>query len=155
MKQATVNNELTLTYPDTYQEMSEEELLRYYRTAENRWGVYDQERHVILSVSWKKAGILSFFTDAESMMIGVEAQLKRSLINYRRKDAFKTRIAKQKGFGIRFEYRTNGANIYQIGDIRSIKHKGKFYSLQYIGRRITDEECHPDFDRMVESVKFG
>lgn len=152
MKQATVNNELTLTYPDSYEEMSEEELVRYFKSAQNRWGVYDAERHVILTVSWSKAGFFSFMSDAESMLIGVEASLKRNLINYRRKEAFKTKIAKQKGYGIRFEYRVNNANIYQIGDLRAIKYKGKYYALQYIGRRITDEECHPDFDQLVESV---
>lgn len=152
MKQATVNNAFTLTYPDSFEEMSEEELKRYFSTEKNRWGVFDAERHVILSVSWSKAGFFSFMSDAEAVMIPMEARLKRSLINYTRLDGFKTKLLKKKGYGIKFRYRTNGANIYQIGDFRTIKYKGKFYTFQYIGRRITDEECHPDFEQMLESV---
>ena len=154
---AKINNEINLTYPDTYQEMGEEELQRYFSTAQNRWGVYDAERHVILSVCWKKAGFLSFLTDAESILIGAEARMKRKLINYRRLDASKTKIASKKknAFGIRFEYRVNDANIYHSGDMRIMKYKKNFYTFQYIGRRITDEQCHPDFDAMIESVSIG
>ena len=158
MNTAKINNAVNLTYPESYQEMGEEELQRYFKTAQNRWGVYDVDRHVILTVSWKKAGFLSFMTDAESLLIGIEARNKRNLINYRRKDAFKTKIASKKkknGYGIRFEYRVNDANIYQVSDLRAVKFKGYFYCFQYIGRRITDEECHPDFEAMMESVSFG
>ena len=154
MMQATVNNALNLTYPDSYRELTDEEMQRYFSSAENRWGVYDEERHSILSVSWSKAGILSFLSDAESLIIPIEARYKRNLINYRRLSGGKLKIAKKKGYGIRFEYRVNNANMYQIGDLRAVKHKGRYYAFQYIGRRITDEQTHPDFDQMLESVKL-
>lgn len=154
MKQVTVNNALSLSYPESYRDMTEDELKHYFGTAENRWGVHDDERHAILTVSWRKAGILSFLTDAESMLIGVEARYKRNLINYRRLTSFKTKIGKAKGHGIRFEYRVNNANIYQNSELRAIKCKGRFYAFQYIGRRISDDQTHPDFDQMMESVSF-
>ena len=157
MSTVRINNEIDLTYPDSYQEMGEEELKRYFSTAENRWGAYDAERHVILSVCWKKAGFFSFLTDPESVMVGAEARMKRRLINYRRKEASRIKIASKKknGYGIRFEYRVNGANIYQVSDLRIFKYKGKFYSFQYIGRRINDEECHPDFDAFMDSITLA
>ena len=152
MKQATVNNELTVTYPDSYEEMSAEELQRYFKSEKDRWGAFDAERHVILGVSWKKAGFFSFMSDAESQLFDVEARMKRSLINYRRKEGSKTKIAKKKGYGISFEYRVNNANMYQIGEMKTFKYKGHYYTLQYLGRRITDEECRPDFEKFAESV---
>lgn len=155
MSQVTVNNAINLTYPDSYHEMTEEELQRYFSTAENRWGVYDEERHVVLSVFWSKAGFFSFMSDAESFLIPIEARYKRKLINYRRKDASKIKIAKKKGYGFSFEYRVNNANMYQIGELRAIKHKGRYYVFQYIGRRITDDECRADYNAMVESVTLA
>ena len=155
MNTVRVNNEIDLTYPDSFREMGEEELQRYFSTADNRWGAYDADRHVIFSVCWKKAGFFSFMTDPESVIIGAEARLKRRLINYRRTEACRTKIASKKkknAYGIRFEYRVNDANIYQVSDLRTFKYKGKFYSFQYIARRINDEECHPDFDAFIESV---
>lgn len=155
MKQATVNQVIHLSYPDSFQDMTAEELRRYFGTEQNRWGVYDAERHAILSVNWSKAGFFSFLTDPESKMISVEAKYKRSLINYRSLASAKTKIAKQKGYGLRFEYRANNSNMYQIGEIRMIKYKGNFYSFQYVARRITDESCHPDFVKLLESVSLG
>lgn len=155
MNTAKINNEVNLTYPESYQIMGEEELQRYFGKAENRWGVYDAERHVILSVSWSKAGFKTLFSDAETMLIGVEAKFKRSLINYRRTDARKTKIARKKGYAIRFQYRANNTNMYYLSDLRAVKCKGKYYAFQYICRRINDEECHPDFDAMMESVTIG
>lgn len=159
MKNVTINNVISLTYPDSYQEMGEEELQRYFSSSKNRWGVYDPERHVILTVCWSKAGFFSFLTDAESLIIGAEARYKRNLINYRRREAFRTQIAtdkkKKNAYGIRFEYRVNDSNLYHVSDLRTFRHQKYFYSFQYIGRRITDEQCHPDFDAMIASVSTG
>lgn len=152
MNTAAINQELTLSYPDSFALMSEEELQRYFSSAQNRWGAYDAERHMILSVSWTKAGFLSFLSDAETMLIGVEARFKRNLINYRRLAASKTKIAGKKGYAIRFEYRANEANIYHISEIRAIKYKKKYYAIQYIGRRITDDACRPDYEEAVKSI---
>ena len=158
MNTVKVNNELALTYPDGFQEMGEEELQRYFSSAKDRWGVFDAERHVILTVTWKKAGIFGFLTDPESVIVGAEARMKRNLINYRRLSGGKTKIASKKkknAYGIRFEYRVNNANIYQTGDLRTFKVKGRFYSIQYLARRINDEEYHPIFDELIATIAVG
>ena len=155
MPDVKINNELTLTYPEGFQEMNEETLTRYFSSPKNRWGVYDPERHVIISVSWTKAGFFSFLTDAENVLLSAQARMRSNLINYKRTSSSKMKIAGKKGFGFRFEYRVNDRNIYQSGDLRAFKYKGKFYALEYIGRRITDEEHHPIFEEVMESVKVG
>ena len=159
MNTAKINNELNVTYPDGFEEMNEESLTRYFGTAKDRWGVYDAERHVILTVGWKKARFLSFFTDAESVLIGAESRMKRNLVNYQRTDSFKTKIASKKkkknARGIRFEYRVNDSVSVHTSDMRVFKNKKTFYSFQYIGRKNKDAEYHPLFDEMMESVTVG
>ena len=55
MNTVKINNEINLTFPDGFNEMGEEELTRYFSSPNNRWGAYNADEHIILSVGWKKA----------------------------------------------------------------------------------------------------
>ena len=152
MKSVTINNEMSLSYPDEFVEMGGEELIKYFGSPENRWGAYDEDNHIMLSVYWKKAGFFGFLTDAESYLFGAEARLRRNLLNYQRLGSFKTKIAKKKGYGIRFEYRVNDARLVQIGDIFAFKNKGKFYAVYYITRKSNAAESRPAFEEVLNSI---
>ena len=151
-----INNELNLTYPDSFQEMGPEELTKYFSTPDNRWGAYDADQHIILSVSWTKAGFFSFLSDAESMMIGIESRMRRSLLNYQRVGAFPIKlIAKKKAYGIRFEYRVNDKKLVQVGDLIVFKHKGKLYAIHYITRKSNAASSRPAFEEVLKSITIG
>ena len=155
MNNVRINNELQLNYPDGFREMTEEELTKYFSSPQNRWGAYDADRHIILSVSWTKAGFFSFMTDAESKMMEVEARMCRNLLNYQRVSSFKTKIAGKKAFGVRFEYRVNDARIVQVGDLMMLKYKKKFYAFHYITRKATAVADRADFVEALKSVSLG
>ena len=55
METVVLNNEMQLSYPDGFHVMSEEELskMTFYGEAPG-WCISDPERHIDLSVSWKK-----------------------------------------------------------------------------------------------------
>ena len=153
MSNVKINNEINLTYPETFKEMSGEELTRYFGNPDNRWGVYDADRHIILSVSWKKAGVLS--SDPETVIIGAEARLRRNLLNYQRISEFKTKIASKKAYGVRFEYRVNDARIVQVADLMTFKYKKNFYSIYYVTRKATAAQDRADFEEIIKSISVG
>lgn len=155
MNNANINNELQLSYPDGFKEMGEEELKKYFSSDQNRWGVYEADKHIILSVSWTKAGFLSFMTDAESMMMSIEARMCRNLLNYQRISSFKTKVAGKKAFGIRFEYRVNDARIVQVADLIAFKYKKKFYAFHYITRKATAAADRAAFEEVLKSVSVS
>ena len=159
MNNARINNELSLTYPDGFSEMGEEELKKYFSTAENRWGVYNADLHAILSVSWTKAGFWSFAADTESVMIGIESRLRRNLVNYQRISSYRYNVASKKkkpnAHGIRFEYRVDDAAIVQAGDIVVFKQKKLFYVIYYITRKLNAAEQLPAFREVLDSVTVG
>ncbi len=155
MNNAKINNEIDLAYPDGFRPMSEEEMTRYFGSPENRWGVYDPDKHIILSVSWTKAGFLQTFTDAESVLIGIESRLCRNLLNYQKVTSYKQKLGKQKAEAIRFEYRVNDARIVQVGDVVVVKYKKKFYVIHYIIRKATATRDLPVFKEVLDSVSFG
>lgn len=155
MNNVKVNNEIDLAYPDSFRPMSEEELIRYFSTAENRWGVYDTDKHIILSVSWTKAGFLQTFTDAESVLIGIEARMRRSLLNYQKVTDYEMKIGKKKANGVRFEYRVNDARLVQVGDVIVFKYKKHFYVIHYITRKATAGQDRGMFKEVLDSIALN
>ena len=155
MNTAKINNELTLTYPDGFGAMDDEALTKYFRSPQNRWGVYNEAEHIILSVSWTKAGFLSFLTDAESVIIGAEGRMQKNLLNYQRVSSYKMEIAKNKAYGIRFEYRVNDARIVQVGDLIAFKLKNKFYIIHYITRKENAGSAREAFKATLDSISIG
>jgi hypothetical protein len=152
MNTIQINNELNLTYPDGFETMGEEELIRYFRTPADRWGAYNADDHIILSVSWKKAGFKYLFTDAESYMIEVEAVLHRTLLNYQRITDYNMKIGKKKSYAIRFEYRVKDAALVQLCDLVVFKHKKHFYSVYYVTRKKGSSAKLPAFEEVLKSI---
>lgn len=155
MNKARINNEIELTYPDGFREMSEDELSKYFSSPANRWGAYNADEHIILSVSWTKKGFLSFLTDEESILIGAESCMKRNLLNYQRISSFKTTVASKKARGIRFEYRVNDAKIIQVGDLIVFRQKNKFYAVHYITRKANAGSSRVAFEETLKSISVG
>ena len=154
MNTVKINNEVGLTYPDGFSEMGAEELTRYFSSSENRWGAFNAEEHIILSVSWAKAG---FMADADTMMIKKESRLCRSLLNYQRIQSFKTKIASKKSNarGVRFEYRVNDAKLVQVADLIIFKYKKNFYTITFITRKTNAGSSRRDFEEVLKSITLG
>lgn len=150
MNNVKINNTINLTYPDSYREMGDEELTRYFSTPKDRWGVYDSDRHIILSVSWSKVG---FLTDEETALFGMEARMRRNLLNYQQISSFKTKIAsKKKACGVRFEYRVNDAKLVQVADLIVFKNKNRFYYIYFITRRMNAAAERLEFEEILKSI---
>ena len=55
MSKATVNDLMSIEVPEGFHTMSAEELRQAYRDDNpDLWGMWDQERHVMVSVMWKE-----------------------------------------------------------------------------------------------------
>ena len=152
MNTVKINNVINLTYPDGFKEMGDEELTRYFSSPENRWGVYNADEHIILSVSWTKVGPLS---DAEMMLIDIEARLCRRLLNYQRISSFKTKVASKKAYGIRFEYRVNDAKIVQVSDLIVFKFKNQCCAVHYITRKANAAPSRLALEEVLKSISVG
>ena len=152
MNNVIINNELNLTYPDGFHEMSEEELTKYFSTPADRWGVFNSDEFILLSVKWTKAGFKRTFTDAESYMIELEAILRRRLVNYQRLLEFKTKVGGKKAQGIRFEYRVKDSVRIHVGDLITFKYKKYFYSILYLTRKKNAAAARPAFQEVLNSV---
>jgi len=152
MTTVKINNEINLNYPDGFKEMGEEELTRYFGTPKDRWGVFNAADHIILSVSWSKAG---FMSDTDTALFEITARLRRRLVNYQQITAYDIKIGKTKARGVRFEYRVNDTARVHVGDLVVFKNKGKYYAVYYITRKHNAAISRPAFKETLDSITVG
>ena len=154
MKKITVNRELTLTYTDEFHKMSDDELIRFCGTSENHSGIYDEENHALIIISWTKPGFLNYLTDAKSVIGGAERAMKKSLPNYRREDSFTLQLASKKADVIRFAYTPVNSDIVQVGEMSAFRAKDKFYVIQYISQSEYNAQNRKAYSETLQSLKL-
>ena len=156
MKKLTVNGELTLSCPDGFREMSQEELAKAYadRTAK-RAGIWDETRHIILVVQWHKANVLlAALTDPKSTLRGAEFRLRRLLKDseYHQTDTFTREIAGRDARAFRYEYRVHG--VMQEGEVYLLKKKTNVYIIYTYTRIPVTEEARRVIGEILNSVRL-
>ncbi len=152
MANVKINNEINLNYPEGFKEMGEEALTRHFGSPKDRWGVYNADDHIVLSVSWSKAG---FMTDAETALFDITARLRRRLVNYQQITTYGAKIGKAKAYGVRFEYRVNDSARVHIGDLVVFKNKGKYYAVYFITRKHNAASSRISFKETLDSITVG
>ena len=154
MKKLTVNEELTLTCPDSFREMTREELdTAFADTNRNRAGIRDGERHVILVVQWHRANVLlAALTDPSTALRGTEFRLRRLLKDheYRRTGTRSRQIAGRNAKSFRYEYRVQG--VMQEGEVYLLKKKTSVYMIYTYSRMPVTEEARRVIGEMLNSV---
>ena len=154
MKRTHVNKELLLNYTENFREMDDAELRKYFTTEQNRWGIYDEKRHAIISVAWTRTGLLNLLTDAKAIVNGMERCMKRNLKDYCRTERLSTVISGAKAKGIRFLYTANDADVKQKGDILALRCGGKFYVVEFVTRAEGEAENRRMYDAVLQSIEL-
>ncbi len=152
MKRARINREFIIHYNDNFHAMTGDELTKFFGSPACRWGVYDEQQHTVISVTWTKPGFLNLLTDAKSVVGGAETRMKQKLQNYRREAAVSTEIAGITAKGIRFSYTADDTDVVQQGEMLAFRMKNKFYVIQYLSRNKGNAENHRQYETMLQSV---
>ena len=84
MKKDTIVGEVLIEYPDSFEKMERDEIQKFYSSANNRWGIIDRERHMVISVAWtKKSGLIgSLLADEKSFLKRLDKHEKPTLTWY-------------------------------------------------------------------------
>ncbi|MBQ1467757.1 MAG: hypothetical protein IIZ27_04700 [Solobacterium sp.] len=136
-----LNQELMISVPEGFHVMSEEELskLNHYGQIPN-WCVSDPDRHIILSVSWKKSGFASLLLNTAEVAKKMEGEIHRLLASYgyTLKEFISEDIGGISADGFRYSY--TAQNVPMIGESLSVK-KGKvfYYIHGYLREELQEE----------------
>lgn len=84
MDTAVVNGEISIDIPEGFRILDREELNVLYADGNpNRWGMTDDERHMVVSVFWHKNNpILTFLAGAKDACKATERKLSKALRDY-------------------------------------------------------------------------
>ncbi len=152
MKNLVINQKLTGTMLEGFHEMDSSELIKFYGSSANRCGLYDEERHMVVIVTWHKPMLFGFLTNERSEIMRAESSLRRRLQDFRHIDTLNATIADHPAFGIRFEYNADHTDIIQYGDLYAFKIEKTYYYIQIIGRKERFEESQRLADEFIRSV---
>ncbi len=136
-----LNQELMISIPEGFHVMSEEELsrLNHYGQIPN-WCVSDPDRHIILSVSWKKSGFASFLLNTAEVAKKMEGEIHRLLSSYgyELKGYITENLGGVSADGFRYSYIAQ--DVLMIGESLSAK-KGKvfYYIHGYLREELQEE----------------
>ena len=157
MSKAQINDLISVEIPEGFHTMSEEELRQAYSDENpNRWGMWNKQRHAIVTVMWKEYPWLM-----KLLMPGLKAICRNNeqLIskgyannNYACGGFFSAEVDGEKAEGYRFNYRVGdeerSAETLLFRDDRTI------YSLTCYGRSENREADRELFDGIIAGIKF-
>ena len=156
MNQALIHNELSLSYPDGFHEMDREEMKNLYLDDNpDRWGIWDQERHIILTVFWHDSNpILASLAGAKDVAKSTEKRLKRGLKNhgYRFGEFYQTQLCGLEAHGFRYSYRIG--EVVQAAEALVLKRKTACYTIYYYAREEQNPGSRPVFEQVLRSMRL-
>ena len=152
----TVNQAFSLEVPEGFHCMSQEELKQLYQNENpNRWGIWDEERHVSIVVLWKQfPALVCWLADMKTM-----AQRNQQLTEkgYAANEyAFQGYLSAKAGGatveGYRFCFRVG--DVAQAAETMLLKHKKTVYSLSCVGRKENYAADQETFHRVLSDLKI-
>lgn len=156
MKNESISNELSASYPDSFHVMSEEEIKQhcYYQQAP-QWSIYDEQQHVLISVAYKKSNFLiNKLTNTESLTKNMEGVLAKQLAgNDFQYDKFTNRdIDGITAYGVEYDYTVQELGMHACSYILNSK-KNLYYIHAYV-RQENKEESLKTVNEILDGFKW-
>ena len=152
----TLNDSLTLSWPDGFHVMNEEERkkLTFYGDGPSEV-ISDPERHIIVSVGWKPlGGFAGMLLGTRDIAKTMEKKLSRPMQAYgwRSGGALTKAVDGEKAEGFCYEYETQGIGMY--GESYAVKREKTLYYLHFYARKALQSESLKVWDAILASAKW-
>ena len=153
MAELILNNELLLKYPEGFHVMSEEERSKMNMLEEGKWaGLFDPDKHILVTVGWKQTGIASMILSGLDLANNMEKHIRRAMMSFGyRLEGFKEcQIADTKVHGFGYEYVSHEIPMY--AESYAMK-KGKvIYYFHFYARTAMKSESIAIWRDMLSSI---
>ena len=157
MRDLHVGNELLLPVPDGFHELTDGERSKMNMPWAGQWvGISDPERHILVTVGSKKAGLLAgWLLNARDLAGKTEKQIRGAMgsFGYRAEGPTSYLIAGEKASGFRYAYEAQG--IAMCAESCVFKRRGKMYFLHLYAREELRGESFAVWEEILSSVRPG
>ena len=152
-----LNNELSITIPDSFHILSAEEMAGFRFIAEGPGiAASDPEKHVILSIGWKQLGLFTgFILNTNDIARNMEKQISSAMnpFGYTSGGKIEKHIGGETAKEIRFRY-TAGDAVEMTGASCVVKHRSTLYYFHFYTRRETEAETEKLWDEILGSASW-
>ena len=155
MDTAVVNGEISIDIPEGFRILNGEELNALYADSNpNRWGMTDDERHMVVSIFWHKNNpLLTLLAGAKDACKATERKLSKALRGheYVLEGFFQRSLCGKQAYGFRHRYDLRGETYtsYVI-----LFMKGSVCYTVYCYVRVTDMESSiPVLQDILQSMR--
>ena len=151
----TINNELELSIPEDFYEMSEAETagLRIGSNGESIC-LKAPDRHMVISIGWKKNGLLSKLLNGGDFVSELDSCYRKSMkpFGYRRTDDISREIDGVRAEGIRYEYQAQ--DIDMTGESMGLKKDNELYYFHVYYRTMYSDTSRDTWKEILDSAKW-
>ena len=156
MEKICLNNSLHIVFPDGFIRLSKEELDQM-RTLQSSPGecLRNPEKHIIVSLSFRSAGLLSQLAGSDSMIKNSQNTITRAMRSYGYQlIGYSDRQTGGKPAKC-FRYAYTAQNTEMLGECCAIKEGKTFYYLHFYVRKACSEEGFRLWDSILENAVFS
>ncbi|MBR3359010.1 MAG: hypothetical protein IKG46_14420 [Solobacterium sp.] len=154
METAVLNETVTLTLPDGFEQMSEEEMKGMQFTEPGPGMCYkDTERHIIVSFGWKDAGLASLLVSTKEIAKNMEPHLAKALkpYGYRLLDIVQDTFGTKNVSGVKYEYTAQDTPMY--AESWGFKEGKTIFYIHYYTRKETEAENKAVWEEIRASLR--
>ena len=152
-----INETLSIAVPEGFQHMSLNELNKLYQDENpDRWGIWDKDRHIIMTVLWKRyPALLSALADLRAAARRNQQRTEKGYAghDYRLEGFFSLKPGNVQMEGYRVSYRLD--SISQCAETVLMKHRQTIYSMTCVGREENADTDSNIFREVLEGLRMG
>ena len=150
------NNKMNIVFPDGFTEMTRQELAQMKQTAMGSAVYYtNPERHMIVTVGWKSAGIFQKSLDAAALCSKMEPALQKANapFGYQLKGHAERKIGGQDAKAVQFTYTAQDIDMYS--ESYAAKNGKDIYYFNLYTRVESWENNKVQWENLLNSVSFA
>lgn len=153
MQTITLNNTLTLEYPDSFETMTTQELEEAFLDKyADRIGVWDRENHTMFVFVWKKVNpVLCMVVEPDIVRNNSMKAMGRRAAAFESIARFRRKVCGKDSYG--FLYKFESKDVKHFGEALYLKYKNCIYSFYSYNRDNGEIKPDPVFEAVLDSVK--
>ena len=123
-----INSAIEIEVPEGFERMYEEDLNTVYGNEDpNRWGIWDKEKHIMITLTWQKNGLLETIADLKKVRDNAMTDVSKIVTDFKDMELTERKFSGEKAYGFRYGYRVE--DVEQISEHLVIRHNGCLYAL--------------------------
>ncbi len=156
MNAITLNNELTISFSDSFHIMDAAERKNLSFIEEGKCEcLQDREHHILISIGWKTPGALvSLLVGSKDAAKNMESSIQKAMMpfGFSAKGHEQRAIGQEQAQGFSYEYEAQGIRMY--GESYAVKHNKTFYYINFYCRRESGEESLGIWNDILGTTKW-